>query len=86
MPKEVLDTANQVKIDMNLDKDLQDRIAFFTVYGFDIFHSGAIDFGSGAIVGVPANFSYTSPKNVDRKNILVIIFDHEHTKRFIINL
>lgn len=57
---------------MKLEPKLQEKLSLFTVYGFDMFNAGKSSFGTGAIVGIPISFSYKIPKDIDKKNIMVL--------------
>ncbi|KAJ9598453.1 hypothetical protein L9F63_010849 [Diploptera punctata] len=43
----------------------------FTVFGFDMFHAGCTATRTGAIIGIPSNFSYKTTGDIDKHNIVV---------------
>jgi len=71
VPAEVLDKVKVVSADMKLEPKVQEKLSPFTVYGFDVFSAGKASFNTGAIIGIPISFSYKTPKDVDKKNIMV---------------
>ena len=56
---------------MKLEPKVQEKLSPFTVYGFDVFSAGKASFNTGAIIGIPISFSYKTPKDVDKTNIMV---------------
>uniref|UniRef100_A0AAG5DFJ9 Transmembrane protein 177 n=1 Tax=Anopheles atroparvus TaxID=41427 RepID=A0AAG5DFJ9_ANOAO len=43
----------------------------FVVYGFDVFNAGSFKTRYGAYVGIPTNFEYDSPADMDKKDIKI---------------
>lgn len=43
----------------------------FMVSGFDLYHIGSLKYRFGALVGIPVNFTYTSPSEIDKSDIIV---------------
>lgn len=41
------------------------------VAGFDLYHIGSTMFRYGALTGIPVNFTYTSPADIDRMDIII---------------
>lgn len=77
---DTLQKINQAKIDLKLEKDIANRIPTekaFTVFGFDVLHIGSATFRSGALLGIPINFSYKSSiSDADKKKIVVRFHIH----------
>ncbi len=77
VPAEMIAKVNQVKTDLKLEKDISSRIpaeSSFTVFGFDIIHLGTAKFKTGAIIGIPANYSYESSITPNDKRNIVVSF------------
>lgn len=72
---ETIQKINQVKSDLRLEEDVANRIPTekaFTVFGFDVLHIGSATFKTGALLGIPVNFSYKSSiSEADKKKIVV---------------
>lgn len=62
---EVLKRADEVLQASSLRKYRKGLIEFFTVAKMDTFVAGNTESRFGAIIGLPANFSYTSPDQVE---------------------
>lgn len=75
MSAETIQKINQVKSDLRLEEDVANRIPTekaFTVFGFDVLHIGSATFKTGALLGIPVNFSYKSSiSEADKKKIVV---------------
>ena len=71
VPAEVNEQLEQVKNEMKFSEKDSKIISAFTVYGFNILHLGTTWFRTGVLVGLPANFSYKQPSDVDKKMITV---------------
>jgi len=56
---------------MKLEPELFEKLTPFTVYGFDMFSAGKSSFKTGAMIGIPSNLYYKTPKDIDKKNIMV---------------
>lgn len=41
----------------------------FTVFGQDLFHAGTTKSKYGAVIGIPANYSYDTESQIDKKDI-----------------
>ena len=57
---------------MKLEPELFEKLTPFTVYGFDMFSAGKSSFKTGAMIGIPSNLYYKTPKDIDKKNIMVL--------------
>lgn len=71
VPKKAQKRIEEVMGDMKLSDKERKLIKPFTVFGFDMFHAGCLQTTTGAIVGIPSNFGYSSTDDVDRSNVLV---------------
>ncbi|XP_069702974.1 transmembrane protein 177 [Periplaneta americana] len=71
IPGKVQKRIEDVMNDMKLSVKERKLIRPFTVFGFDMFHAGCLQTRSGAIVGIPSNFGYSKPEDVDRNHLLV---------------
>lgn len=67
MAKKVQDLYNQSLEDLKLRQSEKSLIKTFTVYGFDLFHAGCTAVWTGAIIGIPINFSYESENDINPK-------------------
>jgi hypothetical protein len=72
LPQDVLNLAKIVESDLKLEENTTKKIEYFTVFGFDVFNAGSTTYRTGALVGLPLNFSYKSSDDIDKKNIMVI--------------
>ncbi|GAU99215.1 hypothetical protein RvY_10247 [Ramazzottius varieornatus] len=63
------DIIAETLADYRLPEDISRRIRWFTAFGFDPIHMGALNLTSGAVIGLPKTFSYTSVEDVDRSSI-----------------
>lgn len=43
----------------------------FTVYGFHLYHMGSCKFRFGAMTGIPINFTYTSPSDINKSDVMI---------------
>lgn len=71
-----MEKLRQVETDMDLKQGSLPKVSAFTVYGFDIFNLGSLNYKTGATIGIPANFPYKSTEDIDRRSILVIYTKH----------
>jgi len=71
VPTEVLEKVKVVSTDLKLEPNVQDKLSPFTIYGFDVFNAGNTSFKTGALIGIPISYSYKTPKDIDRQNIMV---------------
>lgn len=55
--------------------DLSERerkyVSPFMVYGFDMFNAGCMKARYGGIVGIPINFDYDSPADIEKADMLI---------------
>jgi hypothetical protein len=65
--KRIEEVLNEMKVSEKERKYIKP----FTVFGFDIFHAGCTSTRTGAIIGIPSNFSYERTSDVDKHHILV---------------
>lgn len=55
--------------------DLSERerkyVSPFMVYGFDVFNAGSMKARYGGVVGIPINFDYDSPADIEKTDMLI---------------
>lgn len=70
---DILGKVEQVKKDLKISENVAEILpSAFTVFGFDILHIGSLTYRTGALLGIPKNFSYSSPiKESEKKDIVV---------------
>jgi hypothetical protein len=83
VPAELNEQLDHVKRDMKFSEKDSKNISAFTVYGFNILHLGTTWFKTGVLVGLPANFSYKQPSDVDKQIITVLTVTITLTDYFI---
>ena len=56
---------------MDIRAEEEAAIKMFTCFGCDVLHRGSLKLRSGAIIGIPASFSYEKPEDVNREKLVV---------------
>ncbi|CAD7078437.1 unnamed protein product [Hermetia illucens] len=69
IPDKVKKRVEMAMEKLQLSKFEKSLIKPFVVYGFDNFHAGSTKYNSGAIIGVPANYSYGLPSDINPQDV-----------------
>ena len=71
MPKDLVERCNDVLLKVKIPRVDKDDIRFFLVAGDEPFHWGSTDSDWGSIVGLPWNFVYKTPADIQLTDIRV---------------
>lgn len=69
---ETLQKRFEIAIEMLKLGDFERRfIKPFMVSGFDLYHIGSTKFRYGALLGIPVNYTYTAPADINKQDIII---------------